>query len=122
MKRIASLLSLTILLSTINAVGAEMNAETLLHTYDTGTSEQKAIIDQMVLTAESAFREASSVIVLQRNEGGLYCPKEFSADILIKLIRNQVRETKFVGKYPFEVSLLHALQVEFPPPCQPQSK
>jgi hypothetical protein len=99
-----------------------MNADTLLRTYDTGTPEQKTAIEQTVLTAESAFREASSTIVLQRSESGLYCPKDFSADSLIEMIRHQVSQTKFVGKYPFEVSLLHALQVEFPPPCPPQSK
>lgn len=99
-----------------------MNAETLLHAYDTGTPEQKTAIKQKVLTAESAFREASSTIVLQRNEVGLYCPKDFSADNLIEMIRRQVSQTKFVGNYSFEMSLLHALQVEFPPPCASQSK
>ena len=122
MKRLVGFLTLAILLATRAAASAEMNADTLLHTYDTGTPEQKTAIEQTVLTAESAFREASSTIVLQRSECGLYCPKDFSADSLIEMIRRQVSQTKFVGKYPFEVSLLHALQVEFPPPCLPQSK
>jgi hypothetical protein len=114
--------TLALLLGTIFAASAEMDANTLLRTYDTGTSEQKKAIEKTVLTAESAFREASSTIVLQRNEVGLYCPKDFSADSLIEMIRRQVSQTKFLGDYPFEMSLLHALQVEFPPPCPPQSK
>jgi hypothetical protein len=99
-----------------------MDADSLLRTYDTGTPEKKAAIERTVLTAESALREASSAIILQRNELGLYCPKDFSAGRLIEMIRRQVNQTKFIGKYPFEMSLLHALQVEFPPPCPPQSK
>jgi hypothetical protein len=118
----AGLLTLAVLLGTRAAASAEMDADTLLHTYDTGTPEQKTAIEQTVLTAESAFREASSTIVLQRNEFGLYCPKDFSADSLIEMIRRQVSQTKFVAKYPFEMSLLRALQIEFPPPCPPQSR
>jgi hypothetical protein len=122
-KRLAELLTVAVLLLGIRAAAsAEMDADTLLRTYDTGTPEQKTAIEQTVLTAESAFREASSTIVVQRNEFGLYCPKDFSAGSLIEMIRRQVSQTKFVGKYSFETSLLHALQVEFPPPCPPQSK
>jgi hypothetical protein len=127
-KRLASLSTLAVLLGTIAAASAEMDAETLLHIYDTGTPEQKIAIEQTVLTAESAFREASSAIVLQRNEPGLYCPQgltifdEVRGFVLIDMIRRQVSQTKFAGKYPFEMSLLHALQVEFPPPCPPQSR
>jgi hypothetical protein len=121
-KRLAGLLALAVLLGARIAASAEMDANTLLHTYDAGTPEQKTAIEQTVLTAESALREASSAIVLQRNEFGLYCPKDFSADSLIEMIRRQVNQTKFVGKYPFEMSLLRALQVKFPPPCPPQSK
>jgi len=121
-KRLAGLLTLAALLGTTAAAGAEMDADTLLHTYDTGTPEQKTVIERTVLTAESALREASSTIVLQRSEFGLYCPKDFSADSLIEMIRRQVSQTKFAGKYAFEMSLLHALQVEFPPPCSSQSK
>lgn len=120
MKRLAGLSIFAVLLGTTTAASAEINADTLLHIYDTGTPGQKASIEQMVLTAESAFREASSTIVLQRNEFGLYCPKDFSADSLIELIRREVSQSKFVGKYPFEMSLLHALQLEFPPPCSSQ--
>ena len=120
MKRLAGLSIFAALLATTAAASAEMNADTLLHIYDTGTPGQKASIEQMVLTAESAFREASSTFVLQRNEFGLYCPKDFSAENLIDMIRRQVSQTKFVGKYAFEMSLLHALQVEFPPPCGSQ--
>lgn len=122
MKRFASLATLAVLLGITAAASAEMDADTLLHIYDTGTPEQKTAIKQTVLTAESALREASSTIVLQRNEFGLYCSKDFSADSLIEMIRRQVSQTKFVGKYAFEMSLLHALQVEFPPPCPPQLK
>jgi len=117
-----SLSTLAILLGTLAAASAEMDADSLLHTYDTGTPEQKTAIEQTVLTAESALREASSTIVLQRNEFGLYCPKDLAADSLIEMIRQEVTRTKFAGKYSFEMSLLHALQVAFPPPCPPQSK
>jgi hypothetical protein len=89
-KRLAGLLTLAVLLGIRAAASAEMDADTLLHAYDTGTPEQKTAIKQTVLTAESAFREASSTIVLQRNEFGLYCPKDFSADSLIEMIRRQV--------------------------------
>ncbi|MGO9768083.1 MAG: hypothetical protein ACLPSW_00730 [Roseiarcus sp.] len=121
-RRLAGLLTLAVLLGTRAAASAEIDADTLLQTYDTGTPERKTAIEQTVSTAESAFREASFTIVLQRNEIGLYCPKDFSADSLIEMIRRQVSQTKFVGKYPFEMSLLHALQVEFPPPCPLRSK
>jgi hypothetical protein len=99
-----------------------MDASTQLHTYDTGTPEQKTAIERTVLTAESALREASSTIVIQRNEYGLYCPRDLSAANLIELIRHQVSQTEFIGKCPFELALLHALQVAFPPPCLPKSK
>ena len=122
MKRSAGLLTLAVLLRAGAVSGAEMDADTLLHIYDTGTREQKTAIEEMVLTAESAFREASSTIVIQRNEFGLYCPENFSASHLIEMIRHQVMQAKFIGKYPFETSLLHALQKEFPPPCSPQLK
>ena len=121
-KRLIGLSILTMLLGGGAAASAEMSANTLLHTYDTGTHEQKTAIEQTVLTAESAFREASSTIVLQRGEYGLYCPKDCSAGSLIEMIGHQISQTRLTGQYAFEVSLLHALQVEFPPPCLPQSK
>jgi hypothetical protein len=101
---------------------AEMDADTLLHTYDAGSPEQKTAVEQTVLTAESALREASSTIVLQRNEFGLYCPPVtgLTANSLIEMIRREVSRTKFVGRYHFDLALLHALQADYP--CPPQSK
>jgi hypothetical protein len=97
-KRLAGLLALAVLLGARIAASAEMDANTLLHIYDTGTPQQKTAIEQTVLTAESALREASSAIVLQRNEFGLYCPKDFSADSLIEMIRRQVNQKGIVSK------------------------
>ena len=120
MKQLATFL--VALLGTVTAAGTEMDSNTLLHIYDTGTPEQKAAIERTVLTAESALREASSTIVIQRNDYGLYCPRDLTAPSLIEMIRHEIIQTEFIGKHPFELSLLHALQVAFPPPCPPQSK
>jgi hypothetical protein len=119
-KRLANFSAAVALLGATVDATAGMDANTLLHAYDTGTPKEKIAIEQIVLTAENALREASSVIVLQRNELGLYCPprKDLPAQTLIEMIRHEVSGTDFIGKYPFETSLLHALQVTFPCPAQ----
>jgi hypothetical protein len=43
-KRLAGLLTLAVLLGIRAAASAEMDADTLLHAYDTGTPEQKTAI------------------------------------------------------------------------------
>jgi hypothetical protein len=74
------------------------------------------------LTAENAFREPNSVIVLQRNELALFClpppATDLTAKRLIEMVRSEVRRINFVGKEPFETSMLHALQAAFPCPLQ----
>jgi hypothetical protein len=110
------------------AISDEMNANILLHQYDTLTGDKRLALEQTVLTAEAAMREANSVIVLQRSEYGLYCPplesaavaKIFTAEELIELIRHEVDESPFVGKEEFEIALLHALQVKFRCPARPK--
>ena len=120
MKVLANLSALAALLFATAAAGAEMDADTLLTAYDSGTAKAKIAIEKIVSTAENAMREASSVIVVQRNETGLYCPptRDITAQNLIEMIRDEVRREKFVGKSPFEMSLLHALQLAFPCPSQ----
>ena len=121
MKPLAQVLALATLLTTTTVASADMNADTLLRTYDTATPNEKIIIEQMVLTAEKAFREANSVIVLQRNEVALYClppATDFTAKQLIEMVRNEVGRTNFVGKYHFVMSMLHAFQSMFPCPSQ----
>ncbi len=116
------LLSFAALLGATIVANADMNADTLLRTYDTGTPGEKRVIEQMVLTAENAFREANAVIVLQRNELALFCmpssARDLTAKRLIEMVRNEVHREDFVGKNPFEMSMLHALQVAFPCPLQ----
>jgi hypothetical protein len=117
MKPLTSLFAFAALLgATLNA-HADTNADALLRTYDTGTSQQKSAIEQMVLTTEDAFREANSVIVLQRDELALFCLPPGATDLtakqLIEMVRSEVRNTNSVGKFPFQAVLLHALQVTF---------
>jgi hypothetical protein len=121
LKVLANFSSLAMLMLATAAAGADMDAKTLLNAYDSGTAKEKIEIEKIVLTAENAMREASSVIVVQRNETGLYCPrKDLTSQSLIEMIRGEVRRTKFVGDYPFEMALLHALQVTFP--CSSRTK
>jgi hypothetical protein len=117
-KPLAVTFALATALGTTPATADELDADTLIRAYDTATAQQKAAIEQTVLTAESAFREANSVIVLQRNELALYCLRAnvLTGKQLIEMVRVEVGRANFVGKYPFEVSLLHALQLAFPCP------
>jgi hypothetical protein len=124
-KRLANCFAFVARLSATVAASDEMDANTLLQIYDSAPPKEKLAIEQTVLTAEAAFREASSTIVLQRNEYGLYCPplkasvaQKFSPNDLIEMIRHEVNKAPFLGKHNFEISLLHALQVAFPCPSQ----
>ena len=118
MKPLAVTLALALALGTTPATADELDADTLIRAYDTATAQQKAAIEQTVLTAENAFREVNSVIVLQRNELALYClpANVLTGKQLIEMVRVEVSRANFVGKYPFEMSLLHALQSAFPCP------
>lgn len=117
MKLLAQILAVAALLTTTTVASAavpsaDMNADNLLHAYDAATPAERIIIEQMVLTAEKAFREANSVIVLQRNEVALYClptATDFTAKQLIEVVRSEVGRTNFVGKHHFVMSMLHAL-------------
>lgn len=120
-KPFAPLSALVLLLATTIVANA-MNAETLLRAYDTGDAAGKSAVEQMVLTAEDAFREANSVIVIQRDQVALFCLPPWARDLtakqLIEMVRDEVRRENILSKQPFEVSMLHALQVAFPCPLQ----
>jgi CMP-2-keto-3-deoxyoctulosonic acid synthetase len=119
-KPLAVTFALAAALGTTPATADELDADTLIRAYDTATAQQKAAIEQTVLTAENAFREANSVIVLQRNELALYCLRAniLTGKQLIEMVRVEVGRANFVGKYPFEMSLLHGLQSAFPCPSK----
>ena len=118
MKHLAVTFALATALGATPATADELDADALIRAYDTATAQQKAAIEQTVLTAENAFREANAVIVAQRNEVALYClpVNVLTGKQLIEMVRIEVGRANFLGKYGFELSLLHALQSAFPCP------
>lgn len=98
---------------------AEMDAASLLRTYDVAAPARKNSLSSIVLAIRDGIEWANETIIKQRNEPALYCvPLDvtLSGTQLIDLIR--VRQSHSVGKYPFGMALLHALQITYP--CGPQ--
>jgi hypothetical protein len=102
---------------------AEMDANSLLRTYDAATPARKNSLSSIVLAIRDGIGWANETIIKQSNEPALYCvPLDvtLSGTQLIDLIRHEVRQSHSVGKYPFGRALLHALQITYP--CAPQLK
>ena len=112
-----SLRAFVMTIACASTANAGMQASALLHAYDSGPAKERASIEQLVEAAEGAFREANNVVIVQRNQTGLYCRHEaLSAADLIAILRREVGKAPFIGKHSFEIALLHGLQDRFP--CQ----
>jgi hypothetical protein len=125
MKSSLPVLALATLLSmpAMNVAHAEMDANTLLRTYDAATPARKAVLSSIILAIKDGIGWANEAFVKQRNELALYCvPSDvtLTGTQLIDLIRQEVRQNQFIGEYPFGMAMLHPLQVTYPS-CHNQS-
>ena len=108
-------------------VKAEMTANQLLHEYDEGTHDEQQLLEFSLQETENGLSWVNTYLVVVRKEQPLYCPPGKMAftgsqilDILRRAKDDQLHPGRTtVGKTPFGLAMIFALQSTFPCPPKP---
>ena len=96
---------------------AEMDAKTLLKTYDVAAPKDKEIVLFTVSRTQNGMSWANSALRTQRKEDPLYCVPSnvvLTGEQIVDILRRHLKEDPSAEEVPYGLVMLLALQKTFP--------
>ena len=98
-------------------VSAEMDAKTLLKTYDVAAPKDKEIVLFTISRTQNGMSWANSALRTQRKEDPLYCVPSnvvLTGEQIVDILRRHLKEDPSAEEVPYGLVMLLALQKTFP--------
>ena len=102
---------------------AEMDAKTLLKTYDVAAPKDKEIVLFTLSRTQTGMSWANSALRTQRKEEPLYCVPSnvvLTGEQIVDILRRHLKEDPSAEEVPYGLVMLLALQKTFP--CNVEQK
>ena len=96
---------------------AEMDAKTLLKTYDVAAPKDKEIVLFTISRTQNGMSWANSALRTQRKEDPLYCAPTnvvLTGEQIVDILRRHLKEDPSAEEVPYGLVMLLALQKTFP--------